>query len=193
MKKVLFLAIGILMAVLFSGCAGKQVEPNPVCITNEGVSKSSITINVSLSKKTSDKVSVIQEVAIAIKKAAEEFNKGGYEYFDIDSKSVPTLITNIEDLNAYCFPGNNGFHINETKSTSLEGEQCKKIRSFIGVSLSFYPKKEPTFNKPSWSVKEVLSNKNIDRYIEAALKDGNFEKKELKYTNNKKIYLDSLK
>lgn len=192
MKKVIFLVVSALMALFMSGCAGKQVEPNPVYVSN-GSAENSLSMNISLKKKGSNNLSEIQELSILIKKAAEEFDKKGVKYFTIGTKSIPGLITNIEDLNAYCYPKSNGFHINETKSSSLEDEKCKGLRGNLGIMTGFLAINEPIVTRPTWSVKEVLSNKNIDKFIEAGLEDGEFENKTIKYTSDWKEYEKSMK
>ena len=191
MKKVLFLFISALMAVLFSGCAGKQVEPYPVysVTTVEDKQFTSVLLH-------KQKASAIQKMAVALKTTAKKFNDKGYNYFYLERTLFPTFLTDIKSVDNYCFPENNGFHIGDTKKTSLEGEKCKLEENTNGKKkflMTFIPLKEPLINQPTWSVKQVLNDNNIDKYIEAMLEDGEYEIKKIKETRDLKEYDNAIK
>lgn len=189
MKKVIFLVVSALMAFFMSGCAGKQVEPNPVYF-EQRVYQDSLIVSSSINSD-SEKVSATQKLAVVLKKAAEVFKEKGYKYFYIEKQGFPSILTDIKSVDSYCFPEHNGFHVKETKSTSLENGKCSlevmKQKQKI-VSLTFFPLKEVLLNQPTWSVEEILNDKNIDKYIEAALEDGEFENKTIRYISDWKEY-----
>lgn len=191
MKKVIFLVISALMAVLFSGCAGKQIakDPDPIHITtkiyNDGeLQVSGVYIQKEYnSAKEQEETSAIQKLAVILKESAEIFEKNGFKYFTVkyEQKYYPTILTDIKDIADYCYPDNKGFIMGKTKSTSLE-KKCAfekiidtKNNSSIPVSIgiTFMGMKTPNINTHSWSVDSILKDKNIEGYIKAILEQNN--------------------
>lgn len=191
MKKIVIL-IAVLMAVLFSGCAGKQqLEPNPVYNNTRENNEEFIGI-------FQEEASSIQKLAIALKIASEKFDQKGYKYFYIEKSGFPVFLTDIKSVDSYCFPEHNGFHVDDTKSSSFEGGKCGGIEETIkgkkkNLLLTFIPVKEPIIGQPTWNVKQVVNDVNINKYIEAMLEDGKYKNKNIRKTENIKEYYDSIK
>lgn len=180
-----FLIISVLIAALFSGCAGKPKPHKPISVETNIYDNGDLVIGGFYPQKdytcaeTQEKTSTIQKLAVLTKKAAEIFKENGFEYFTIDSeKRYPKILTNIQDINNYCYPSNKGFHMGDTKSTSLE-DKCSieftitVMNSIVpvGVSISFRGIKNPSIDTPSWSVDSVLKDKNIEGLYNAILED----------------------
>lgn len=192
MKKVIFLVVSALMALFMSGCAGKQqLEPNPVYNNTRENNEEFIGIY-------QEEASSIQKLAIALKIVSEKFDEKGYKYFYIEKSGFPIFLTDIKSVDTYCFPEHNGFHIDDTKSSSFESGKCSGIEETIkgkkkNLLMTFVPIKEPIVGQPTWSVKQVVNDTNINKYIEAMLEDGKYENKNIKQTQNIKEYYNSIK
>jgi len=182
MKKVMIL-VAALVTIMVSGCSTKT--PGPMVVQN---------FNTQISVKGSydfdmDKVSPVQNLAIALKKIAKDLKKENVKYFILQKKlQVPPMITKFDDMISYCFPENKGFNSEAwtAGSTSLE-DKCKiktsenTTNNDIVIEVYVVDK---NFARGTWVVDDILNNKNIDKYIEEAKKAVG---KDIYFSNNKSM------
>jgi len=183
MKKVMILVVA-LVAIMVSGCSTKT--PGPMVVQN---------FNTQIAVKGSydfdmDKVSPVQNIAIALKKIAKDLKKENVKYFILQKKlQVPPMITNFDDMISYCFPENKGFNAEAwtAGSTSLE-DKCKiktsenTTNNDIVIEIYVVDK---NFARGTWVVDDILNNKNIDKYIEEAKKAVG---KDIYFSNSKTMF-----
>ena len=160
MKKII-LIVAALVALMTSGCSTKV--PGPMIFESENNTVVE-TVNIKGSYNWSN-VTPVQNLAIAMKKAALHFKAEGIENFTFDSYlGVPPMITNFQDLSRYCYPSNE-------HSSSLE-DKCKisfdRDTSFKNDIIIVVDSAKRNFSFGVWNVDQVLNDKNIDTAISDA-------------------------
>jgi hypothetical protein len=174
MKIIIYITMAIGIMLSMTGC-GAAKSPIPM-VQYQGVSENGIGFKGSINEDE-DKASIVQNLAIQIREAAKVMKSRGYNYFYILPQfGVPSMIVDMKSLVSYCYPESNGFNAEniDSGSSSLE-EKCKVKYKENGATSYFKGVKEPIFNQPTWSVKEVLKDEFIENFIKAALQDGEYE------------------
>lgn len=161
MKKYLLIA-SIVSIFLFTGCGLKEPQvgenQNLITLTKHKIGNSE-HFNAGVSINT--KAEAIEKVAVLIQRVSKEFDEVGIKYFTISNNylgmdkvknGISPFITDIESLNQYCFNTDNGLEL-----------KCEPL-TFDSVRLYFFGSLEPIYTKPTWSVKQVLSDSKIEEY-----------------------------
>jgi len=194
MGKVVLSVILAIIIIFMSGCGAKAPRPmNMVETSIKGkIANVAIAGTINLNK---DKASVLQNSAIQIKEAAKVFKENGYPYFWISSNKknngIPLNITDMKGLVSYCYPQSKGFHADDTSAGSSSLEQKCNLELMKNQNTTFYelvPEEKPLLDKPTWSVDQVLADEFIEGFIKAAIEDGKYEDKELKFIKTYQKY-----
>lgn len=159
--------LGLIITFTIGGCAGKY-ENKVEKYTKPKYLELFGTVN-----SDAKKLSKIQNLAIFLKYAATYYKTKNIKYFKFNQ--APHIITDMESLVSYCFPSNNGYHVSDfrQRDTSLEDGKCALTEynhAFILLGMREVEKRE--LSTSVWSVEEVLTDKVIDEYINAAIIDG---------------------
>jgi len=171
-----------LITLFFSACS----SPQP--ITYKYFEKEKSVYIAGTYSSDEDEASEVTNLAIFLKKSAEIFQKEGIKYFTIENDNIPKILNNFKSFVLYCYPDNAGYKPSdfENKSTSLE----RKCKTFVVLKTNgtvYYPDDNKLvlalkgtnklqMAKPTWSVKDVLNDPEIQRYIDEGLKEGNNRK-----------------
>ncbi len=170
MKNIVIL-IAALVAILLTGCGAKA--PKPFLI----IERESSVVSLGSYNDDIDKVSPVQNLAIQMKRAAKVLKKNGYTTFKLDMiHNIPHIITNFDDLVKYSFPENEGNEASSwtAGSTSLGDKGNFKISrntSNNQVYLEIYAA-DNVMTAGTWSIKDVLENKNLNLLIKNAKVEG---------------------
>ena len=173
MKNTIQAIILAFIAIIQFGCSHIQA---PKVLSAYKLNNKSFLVKCSL--REDDKISSSQYLAIFIKLTAEYYKNNKFPYFwlkEVGNDEIPkeTLITT-KDLISYCFPSSNGYFAKDfnAKQSNLEKDKCiQMIKQVRHITVYSYAENELNFNKPMWSVDEVLKDKELQKYIDAALKD----------------------
>ena len=117
----------------------------------------------------------LQNAAVEFRLAAQHFKSLGIEYFMISPRhKVPFMITNFDDLAAYCYPANTGYAFDDIDAgkTDLQRGKCAiedKTSETAGGAHIWFIGKDERGASPVWSVEQVLNDRGIDRYIDAVM------------------------
>lgn len=204
MKKTFTLITLSLVALMSFGCSGSA--PKPEDGTPDGgffyykSGTSSVRYRGDLSYD-GDAVSPVQDLAYEFQLAAEFFKSNGIKYFKLGrDMNVPFILTNFDDVVAYCYPDNAGYRAGdfEVKSTSLETGKCKTSMKFtqgsVGAQALFIavPEEKMNLAQPVWSVDQVLNDPSIRKYIETAYSDNGFTPGKKPFMKEKMFFFKSL-
>jgi len=157
----IFLFSLVTIAIFTTGCSTKV--PGPMIFSSEN---NTVVETVKIRGSYNwDNVTPVQNLAIAMKKAALHFKSQNIEYFTFDPYlQVPPMITNFKDLSNYCYPSNE-------HSSSLE-DKCKisfaRDTSFKNDIVVVVDSSKKSFAFGTWSVKQVLNDPLITKSIEEA-------------------------
>lgn len=178
--KVLFTLLGFIL--FFGACS----SPQPISYTyTPHIQKVYIYGTYSPDE---DEASDITNLAIFLKKAATIFKKHGIKYFYIENQGIPKVLNNFSSLVEYCYPDNGGYAPSDfgEKSTHLE-QKCDTLHALKTNGTTYYhdennlvialkgsPKRR--MDIPLWSVEKVLHDKEIQKYIDAAVKEAHARK-----------------
>lgn len=160
MKNIILSLIITFIALGFTGCGSPRFL--------DGVSPQGKDFNSAISKENSqvkimttvENDNIKKKLPILIKAAAKEFEKQNIEYFTVSSllmngpfgveSGMNNNITNAKDMLDYCYPKAFGLEI-----------KCEKLEKAKYSFFTFIPKTK-SFDKPQWSVKEVLEDSFYD-------------------------------
>lgn len=157
MKKVSLYLTVIILALVFTGCGSPKFLNG---LSSEGKDFNSAINrdidNNNIKIMTTVEKDIKKRLPIIVKAAAKEFKKQNVEYFSLSStiQNGPFLlksgmnryITNAKDMLDYCFPSSFGLEV-----------KCEKLETAHKAFLIFTPE-EKSFDRPQWSVKEVLED-----------------------------------
>ena len=158
MRNLVLCLIAIIVALGFTGCGSPKFL--------DGVSPAGKDFNGAINRTNPEnnlKIMTIVEsdnikkkFPILVKAAAIEFKKQGIEYFSVSrhlmngpfgfDSGMNENITNAKDMLDYCFPNAFGLEV-----------KCAKMETAKKSFYTFKPEVK-SFNKPLWSVKEVLED-----------------------------------
>lgn len=177
MKKIILITL-VFGAILFSGCASKQAKfletsnHHTRMATSINIDPVGRSIVVGTQDYDMDKVSPVQNLAIAFKKIAKEIDSD--EFILEPGHEVPIMITNFKDLVSYCYPENKGVDADAYTegSTSLE-DKCNfgtwaTNKNLVMVSVKTAKK---SLAVGTWNKQQVLNDPFIDQLIKNAKKD----------------------
>jgi hypothetical protein len=160
MKNIILSLIITFIALGFTGCGSPRFL--------DGVSPQGKDFNSAISKENSqvkimttvENDNIKKKLPILIKAAAKEFEKQNIEYFTVSSllmngpfgveSGMNNNITNAKDMLDYCYPKAFGLEI-----------KCEKLEKAKYSFFTLIPKTK-SFDKPQWSVKEVLEDSFYD-------------------------------
>ncbi|MDX9757033.1 MAG: hypothetical protein RBT52_05980 [Sulfurimonas sp.] len=194
MGKVVLSVILAIIIIFMSGCGAKAPRPMNMVETSIKGKIANVAVAGTINSDK-DKASVLQNTAIQIKEAANIFKENGYSYFWISSNKknngIPLNITDMKGLVSYCYPQSKGFHADDTSAGSSSLEQKCNLELMKNQNTTFYelvPEEKPLHDKPTWSVDQVLADEFIEGFIKAAIEDGKYEDKELKFIKTYQKY-----
>ena len=158
MNKINLYLVAIIIALGFTGCGSPKFL--------DGVSPVGKDFNSAINKENPENnlklMTIIEsdnikkKFPLLVKAAALEFKKQGIEYFSVSrylmngpfgfDSGMNENITNAKDMLDYCFPNAFGLEV-----------KCAKMETAKKSFYTFRPEVK-SFNKPLWSVKEVLED-----------------------------------
>ena len=164
MKKFGMYLGAIIIALGFTGCGSPKfldgVSPTGKDF-NSAISRDNTANNLKLMTIVESN-NIKKKFPLLIKAAAIEFKKQGVEYFSVSrhlmngpfsfDSGMNENLTNAKDMLDYCFPNAFGLEV-----------KCAKMETAKKSFYTFRPEVK-SFNKPLWSVKEILEDNfyNID-------------------------------